>query len=211
MVDAAADDPDARRLVGCGTTWLDQRIVIADPESLTRCPPDRVGEIWLAGPNVAGGYWRRREETERTFAARLADTGEGPFLRTGDLGFLRSGELFVAGRLKDLIILRGVNHYPQDIEQSAEESHPAVLMGAAFALAHDHQVVVRLPLRPQHLRACEHLVAVGLEIRQRRVRPRARLVVERFPSRCGSPPTTCERAARSGQGRHPRRRLPPPP
>ncbi len=74
---------------------------------------------------MAQGYWNRPEETERTFRAYLKDTGEGPFLRTGDLGFIQDGELFVTGRLKDLIIIRGLNHYPQDIEATAEKSHAA--------------------------------------------------------------------------------------
>jgi acyl-CoA synthetase (AMP-forming)/AMP-acid ligase II len=107
-----------------------------DPESLITCPPNQVGEIWLSGPSVARGYWNRPGETSRTFEARTADTREGPFLRTGDLGFLDGGELFVTGRLKDLIIIRGCNHYPEDIERTAQESHPALhsSTGAAFAV-----------------------------------------------------------------------------
>jgi acyl-CoA synthetase (AMP-forming)/AMP-acid ligase II len=77
---------------------------------------NQVGEIWVTGPSVAQGYWGLEEETRKTFQAHVADTGEGPFLRTGDLGFLHEGELFVTGRLKDLIIIHGSNHYPQDIE-----------------------------------------------------------------------------------------------
>jgi len=112
--------------VSCGQSHPDQAVVIVDPDSLTQCPPDRVGEIWVAGSSVAQGYWNRPAETEHTFRAYLADTGEGPFLRTGDLGFLRAGELFVTGRLKDLIIIRGRNHYPPDIERTAGQSHPAL-------------------------------------------------------------------------------------
>jgi acyl-CoA synthetase (AMP-forming)/AMP-acid ligase II len=128
---------DSRTLVGCGRTWLDQKIVIVDPESFTPCPPDRVGEIWVSGPNIAQGYWNRPEETERTFRAYLADTGEGPYLRTGDLGFLKDGELFVTGRIKDLIIIGGVNHYPQDIEWTVEQSHPAIRPGCCAAFSVD--------------------------------------------------------------------------
>lgn len=80
----------------------------------------------MSDASVALGYWNKPEETERTFRAYLADTGEGPFLRTGDLGFLKDGELFVCGRLKDLIIIGGVNHYPQDIEWRVEQSHPSI-------------------------------------------------------------------------------------
>jgi 8-amino-7-oxononanoate synthase/acyl carrier protein len=135
VVDALADEEGARELVGSGGKLLDQRIVIAHPELLTRVPGDQVGEIWVSGPSVAQGYWNRAEETERTFQAYLKDTGEGPFLRTGDLGFMQDGELFITGRLKDLIIIRGRNHYPQDIEATAEKSHPRVRPGngAAFA------------------------------------------------------------------------------
>jgi acyl-CoA synthetase (AMP-forming)/AMP-acid ligase II/acyl carrier protein len=95
-----------------------------------------VGEILVQGPSVTQGYWNRPEESEQEFGATVPGR-EGKFLRTGDLGFFREGELFVTGRVKDVIIIRGSNHYPQDIEQSAEEAHPAVLPGAAFALADD--------------------------------------------------------------------------
>lgn len=126
----------ARTLVGCGNSILDESIVIADPDTLTKCPPDRIGEIWVSGPNVAKGYWRRPEASRETFEAHLKDTGEGPFLRTGDLGFLQDGELYVTGRLKDLIILHGVNIYPQDVEQTVQRSHDALVpnSGAAFAI-----------------------------------------------------------------------------
>lgn len=125
-----------RALVGCGRTWLDQKIVIVDPESFTLSPPKQVGEIWVSGLSVTQGYWNRPEHTQQTFHAYLADTGKGPFLRTGDLGFLQDGELFVTGRLKDLIIIRGRNHYPQDIEMTVEQSHSALKpsSGAAFVI-----------------------------------------------------------------------------
>ncbi len=136
VLTASVESAASRTLVGCGRTWLDQRIVIADPETLIECAPDQIGEIWLSGPNITQGYWNRAEETERTFQAFLANTGEGPFLRTGDLGFTKDGELFVVGRLKDLIIIDGRNHYPQDIEQTVERSHEAIRPGccAAFAI-----------------------------------------------------------------------------
>src|SRR5207344_1283180 len=116
----------ARALVGCGQTMPDQQIVIADPNALTCIPAGQVGEVWVSGPSVAQGYWQRTDETEQTFRAYLQDTVEGPFLRTGDLGFVQDGEMFVTGRLKDLVIVRGGNHYPQDIEATAEKSHPGV-------------------------------------------------------------------------------------
>jgi len=140
-VPVPADSGGERMLVGSGQSLPDQRIVIADPESLTTCPADRVGEIWVQGPSVAQGYWKRPELTAATFGARLKDTGAGPFLRTGDLGFMDDGELFVTGRLKDMIIIRGVNHYPQDIELTAEQSNDAVRIGncAAFSVEQDNR------------------------------------------------------------------------
>jgi acyl-CoA synthetase (AMP-forming)/AMP-acid ligase II len=141
------DDPlDARTLVGCGATLLDQRLAIADPETLATCPPHRIGEIWVSGPSVTGGYWNQPELSEQTFRARLADTGEGSFLRTGDLGFLWDGELFVTGRLKDLIIIDGRNHYPQDIELTAEQCDPAIRPAGCAAFSIDVAGVERLVL-----------------------------------------------------------------
>ena len=142
VVDAAPDDTGARTLVGCGlvaTDLCETRVVIADPQTLETCAPDRIGEIWISGKLVANGYWQRPEETARTFQAYLADTGEGPFLRTGDLGFVRDGEVVMTGRLKDLIIIEGRNHYPQDIERTIEESCPALRPGcsAAFSVSPD--------------------------------------------------------------------------
>ena len=132
---------DGRRLVGCGSAWMGQRIEVVDPVSADLSPPGRVGEIWISGPSVAGGYWLQPEITERGFRARLAgDPTAGPFLRTGDIGFYDAdGELFITGRLKDLIILRGRNYYPQDIELTAERAHPALRpgCGAAFAVESD--------------------------------------------------------------------------
>jgi 8-amino-7-oxononanoate synthase len=137
VVDALADEEGTRALVGSGGNLLDQRIVIADPEQMTTVAPEQVGEIWVSGPSVAQGYWNRPEETEKTFRAYLSDTGEGPFLRTGDLGFMHDGELFITGRLKDLIIIRGLNYYPQDIELTVGACHPRLRPGngAAFAVA----------------------------------------------------------------------------
>jgi acyl-CoA synthetase (AMP-forming)/AMP-acid ligase II len=121
-------------LVASGRTWPEQRVEIVDPETCERCPGDRVGEIWITGPSVAAGYWQRAEETARTFDARLADDETTPFMRTGDLGFVRDGQLFVTGRLVDLIIAMGRNHYPQDIERTLGSGHPLLKpgRGAAF-------------------------------------------------------------------------------
>ncbi|HEX8351281.1 MAG TPA: AMP-binding protein, partial [Pyrinomonadaceae bacterium] len=129
------DGVEGRRLVGCGEAAPGQNVLVVNPDTREACAPGRVGEIWVAGANVARGYWGRPEESEEVFGARLAGTGEGPFLRTGDLGFLRDGELFVTGRLKDLIIIRGLNHYPQDIEHTVGRSHTALRAGACAAFS----------------------------------------------------------------------------
>ena len=141
--------------MGCGRTWLDQKIVIVNPESFTQCTADQVGEIWVSSPSVAQGYWNRPDATKETFGVTLADTGEGPFLRTGDLGFLLDGELFVTGRLKDLVIIRGRNHYPQDIELTVETSHPALRpgCGAAFSVevASEERLVITQEVEETYL------------------------------------------------------------
>ncbi|MEZ4708749.1 MAG: AMP-binding protein [Caldilineaceae bacterium] len=145
--------------VSCGQGWLEQTIRIVEPESQTACAEGQIGEIWVAGPHVAQGYWQRAEETRETFYASLADGSAGPFLRTGDLGVLQDGELYVTGRLKDLIIMRGQNHYPQDIELTVEESHPALQpnSGAAFSITTDEDgaehLVIVCELRPDYLTA----------------------------------------------------------
>ncbi len=135
-VENQVSDSDSRLLVGCGQPWLEHRVVIANPKTLTRCREGEVGEIWVSGQSVAQGYWQRHDDT---FQASLKDTGEGPFLRTGDLGFLWKEELFITGRLKEVIIIRGQNHYPQDLEFTVQQSHPALKMngGAAFTIESD--------------------------------------------------------------------------
>jgi multidrug resistance efflux pump len=112
----------------------DGSAVIVDPESLTRCPDGQVGEVWVSGASVGQGYWNQPEQTKQAFQAYLADDDINPFFRTGDLGFLLNSELFITGRLKDLITIMGRNHYPQDIEMTVEKSHPALRpdSGAVF-------------------------------------------------------------------------------
>lgn len=133
-----SDNQAQRTLVSCGpVVSLETRVMIVDPQTRRRCQANEIGEIWVAGPGVAQGYWRRPEETEHAFCARLADSEEkGPFLRTGDLGFIAEGELFITGRYKDLIIIHGQNHSPSDIELAAEVSHPRLRPGrcAAFSV-----------------------------------------------------------------------------
>ena len=122
--DALPGDSQARSLVGSGARIPGQRVVIVTPDNCRVCPDGRVGEIWVQGSSVAAGYYGQPEATAESFGARLAGTGEGPFLRTGDLGFLRDGQLFVTGRLKDLIIIRGRNYYPEDLELAVEWQIP---------------------------------------------------------------------------------------
>jgi acyl-CoA synthetase (AMP-forming)/AMP-acid ligase II len=135
---------ETRTLVGCGQNICDQKIRIIDAETLKPCPADRVGEIWVSGPSVANGYWNKPSETEFTFSASLSDSNEGPFLRTGDLGFLNEGELYITGRLKDLIICDGNNHYPHDIERTVEICHPAIPPAGSAAFSVSNSVGERV-------------------------------------------------------------------
>jgi acyl-CoA synthetase (AMP-forming)/AMP-acid ligase II len=133
--EVGGDAHDAVTLVSCGHVRRDSDARIVDPDSLRACGDMEVGEIWLKGPSVAGGYLNEAEESARTFGGRL--DGEGPFLRTGDLGFFKDGLLFVCGRMKDVIILNGLNHHPQDLERSVEGCHEAMKGGTAAAFAVD--------------------------------------------------------------------------
>ncbi len=154
---ARPDDEDPKVLVGCGHASAGQKVVIVDPQSRRKCPDGRVGEIWTSSPSVAAGYWNRPQESARVFCARLADSNEGPFLRTGDLGFLKDGELFVTGRIKDLIIINGRNLYPQDVEITAQTSHPGLqpFGGAAFSVEHSGQerLVIAQEVQREFLRS----------------------------------------------------------
>ncbi len=144
------------RMVGCGSCLNEEQISIVDPDTLTQCDSDQIGEIWIKSLSVAKGYWNKPQSTEKTFKAYLSDTGEGPYLRTGDLGVFLDGELFVSGRIKDLIIIQGSNHYPQDIERTVEQCHPALRKGcgAAFSIfdsGHEHLVVMQ-EVKRQYIR-----------------------------------------------------------
>lgn len=147
-VPCASEDPMAVKLVSSGICGDGMEIVIVEPETLEQRPDGYVGEIWVAGRSVALGYWQRPEETEKTFNAYVAGSNRGPYLRTGDLGFVRDDELFVTGRLKDMIIIRGRNLYPQDIEMVAQQSHDALESNAcaAFAIQVDGHEEIALAL-----------------------------------------------------------------
>lgn len=129
-------DETTRTLIGCGTPLEETCLKIVDPTTCAECPPGVVGEVWLAGAGVGTGYWGKPEDSEATFKATLAGSGERPYLRTGDLGFLHHGELFLTGRLKDLIIVRGRNYYPHDLEWTAGHAHIGLRSGggAAFSI-----------------------------------------------------------------------------
>ncbi len=160
----------ATRLVGCGRTATDARVAIIDPSTGYELPAGQVGEIWVSGANVASQYWRQPDLSLATFHARTA-TGDGPFLRTGDLGFLDDGELFISGRWKDLIIVNGRNYYPQDIEQSIEACHPAIKPrgAAAFSIDGDGRerlIIVQEIARPKKCDLAEVTQAIRRAVRE---------------------------------------------
>ena len=137
-VAAPIDVTDVQLLVGCGRALVNEQIAIVDPDQRARLSAEQVGEIWVNGPNVARAYWKNPETTETALNAHHRRRATTRWLRTGDLGFLdEAGELFVTGRIKDLIIIRGINHYPQDIERTVQAAHPAFRAncGAAFSVA----------------------------------------------------------------------------
>jgi acyl-CoA synthetase (AMP-forming)/AMP-acid ligase II len=136
-VRATEDSAAIAAIVGCGSAEATTRIEIVDPATALPSRDSEVGEIWIAGRSVARGYWRRPEETRTSFRAYLAGTLEGPFLRTGDLGFLQEGELFVTGRIKDVMIVRGLKHDPHDVELTVEAAAPNVRPGAVAAFTLD--------------------------------------------------------------------------
>ncbi|MEA5574015.1 non-ribosomal peptide synthetase [Calothrix sp. UHCC 0171] len=156
VIPASVKTNSVQTFVSSGYNVENHQIVIVNPETLQRCSDNQVGEIWVRGASVAQGYWRKNEETAATFFAYLADTQTGPFLRSGDLGFLQNGELFVTGRLKDLIIIRGRNYYPQDIELTVEKSHPALKSSASAAFSvemnRQEQLVVACEIEREYLR-----------------------------------------------------------
>jgi acyl-CoA synthetase (AMP-forming)/AMP-acid ligase II len=147
-IEAPTDASDEQAVVGCGRALVGENIAIVDPEECRRLPYDHVGEIWVRGNHVAGGYWQNEEASRHTFAAAMVEERGAGWLRTGDLGFMDArGELFVTGRIKDLIIVRGANHYPQDIENTAQATSPCLRAGhgAAFSIvnaAGEERVVI---------------------------------------------------------------------
>jgi len=157
-----AQAQDASILVGCGRQLVGERLAIVDPETRMPLGPRLVGEVWVAGQHVAQGYWHNPEATAAVFRARMASGGAQYWLRTGDLGFLdEGGELYITGRIKDLIIIRGVNHYPQDIEETVQDCHAALRRhgGAAFSVP-DHNNEEQLVLVQEVERTSRRQVAI---------------------------------------------------
>ncbi len=163
---------NGRALIGCGHTRSDQQVIIVDPESCRQCPHGDIGEIWISGSSVTQGYWNQPQETERVFQGYLQDTGEGPYLRSGDLGFILDDDLFISGRLKDLIIIGGTNHFPIDIEITVEQCHQAIRANSVAAVSDDVDGVERLVIVAEidrhHLAKSESLdiESVAAEIRE---------------------------------------------
>jgi len=124
-----------RKIVSCGRPGYNHRAIAVDPVTLTPTHPNQIGELWVQGPSVPREYFGLPEESEATFEGHLGDTKEGPFLRTGDLGFIADGEIYLTGRLKDLIIIAGKNHYPNDIELTVQQSGAPVRIGSCAAIS----------------------------------------------------------------------------
>ncbi|MBF2053377.1 MAG: fatty acyl-AMP ligase [Candidatus Sericytochromatia bacterium] len=133
----------SRTLVSVGQTWGAARLRVVDPDTQTLCSEAQIGEIWLQGPSIGRGYWQRPDDTAQTFAAQLAGE-DGHWLRTGDLGFVWQGQLFVTGRIKELLILNGQNYYPEPIEQAVQAADPDFRTGcgAAFAVGQNPEQLV---------------------------------------------------------------------
>lgn len=185
VVACEASDPNARALVASGRILPGEQLLIVDPETSVTLDEDQIGEIWISSSSVGQGYWERDEFTQETFGAHTA-AGHGPFLRTGDLGFLHEGQLFVAGRLKDMIIVRGVNRYPQDIEQTVEQAHEFMQSGliAAFAdTAEDRErliIAAEVQTRREETNWDEIIVAVRRAVAQQHELPPEAVVLVRF-------------------------------
>jgi natural product biosynthesis luciferase-like monooxygenase protein len=139
-----APGEDGTRLVSCGCPVDGQTVVIVEPASGVQCSDGQIGEVWISGRSVSRGYWNNPEETSRTFCERICGEQPERFLKSGDLGFLHEGNLFVVGRLKDLIIIRGVNHYAEDIEATIDGCHAGLVKGAVAAFSIESDGAERL-------------------------------------------------------------------
>lgn len=175
---------DRSSLVGCGHSWAGQKIVIVDPQTELECKADErgitpLGEIWVSGPSVAAGYWNRPAESEKIFQGLIPSYPGRTFLRTGDLGFIKDEELFIAGRIKDLIIIDGKNHYPQDIELTVDSSHPALRQGcsAAFSVEEDAQERLVVAVEVARAKKLVNLAIDGEEVTPDKLRDAIRQAI----------------------------------
>jgi acyl-CoA synthetase (AMP-forming)/AMP-acid ligase II len=162
-----AAEHQVHRVVGCGRNIIGQRLAIVDPSTRRRLSADCIGEVWVSGPHICKGYWRNPDATQAIFQARIeGDEDDETWLRTGDLGFIDdSGELFITGRSKDMIIVRGINYYPQDIENTVYNSHPALrqYFGAVFSVLTENgeKVVLVQEVERTHRHAIDTEEIVG--------------------------------------------------
>ncbi|MEO0013792.1 MAG: hypothetical protein RLZZ535_2181 [Cyanobacteriota bacterium] len=165
VVAVTSEHSDAKPVVSCGHSWLGDEVIIVNPETKIKCQGDRIGEIWAAGAGIGKGYYQRAEQTEATFQATLADNPNQTYLRTGDLGFIKDGELYITGRIKDMMILWGRNHYPQHIEETVESCHPALRPnhGAAFSVdvGGEEQLVIAHEINRTDLRTLNAEEVIG--------------------------------------------------
>ncbi|NJO96345.1 MAG: fatty acyl-AMP ligase [Pleurocapsa sp. CRU_1_2] len=173
VVVLTSEQPNAKAVVSCGHTWLGDEVIIVNPETKIQCEGDgasapstkRIGEIWVAGAGIGRGYYQREEQTEATFQATLADNPNKTYLRTGDLGFIKDGELYITGRIKDMMILWGRNHYPQHIEETVADCHPALRPnhGAAFSVdvGGEEQLVIAHEINRTDLRTLNAEEVIG--------------------------------------------------
>jgi myxalamid-type polyketide synthase MxaE and MxaD len=169
----APPGPGTRTVVGCGRPGRDVRVEIVDPDTSTRLPGGRVGEVWVAGHGVAHSYWDQPQATADLLQARIQGGDDTPHLRTGDLGFMHQEQLFITGRIKDLIIIRGTNHYPQDIESTVQDAHPNIRAGCCAAFSFEEDVEERLAVVVEVERRVRDTWTVGGE--RRSVEPSPRL------------------------------------
>ncbi|MEL6581928.1 MAG: fatty acyl-AMP ligase [Cyanobacteria bacterium J06621_12] len=165
VIAVTPEHPDSKAAVSCGHPWLGDEVIIVNPETKIECTGDGVGEIWAAGTGIGKGYYQREEQTEETFQARLADNPAQAYLRTGDLGFIKDGELYITGRIKDMMILWGRNHYPQHIEETVAGCHPALRPnhGAAFSVdvGGEEQLVIAHEINRTDLRQLNAEEVIG--------------------------------------------------
>lgn len=149
----AVPGPGARSLVGSGRPLPGVTVAVVDPARLDILGDAAIGEIWIAGDSVAQGYWQRPDLTQATFGARARD-GSGPYLRTGDMGYWQAGQVHITGRLKEMVIIRGINHYPEDLEASVRRAHPQLNQAACAAFAIEREgrealgIALELPRLP---------------------------------------------------------------